>query len=179
MNDLAWEPDAPSAAHTYPCPTFSLLFVQTSPPQWEQYGHSSGCDLSVAYLLADAKSSSHEVIYIAPTLYFGPCDNNRLSWSRYFESILCCNCTSVPWTWRQRGNPEKGPEGRGSHQAEVMFAMTWAYVTSFLGLSSSCKATTEMVSVSHNCPLVCTFSYFFLRKAGNQTLWKFLTDWRL
>lgn len=74
----------------------------------------------------------------------------------------------------------KGP-GRGgeSHQAEVMFAMTWAYVTLFLGLSSSCKATAETVSVSHNCPLVCTFSYFFLRKAGNQTLWKFLTDWQL
>lgn len=97
MNDLAWEPDAPSAAQAHPCPTISLPFVQTSPPQWEQCGHSSGCDLSVAYLPADAKSSSHEVIYIAPTLYSGPCDNNRLSWSRYFESILCCYCTSASW----------------------------------------------------------------------------------
>lgn len=96
------------------------------------------------------------------------------------HSLLQLRFCLMIWTWRQRGNPEKGPGGGvGPHQAEVMFAMTWAYVTLFLGLSSSCKATAEMVSVSHNCPLVCTFSFFFLCKAGNQTLWKFLTDWQL
>lgn len=53
-----------------------------------------------------------------------------LFWEHSLRQLHFC---PMIWTWRQRGNPEKSPgDGVGSHQAEVMFAMTWAYFILFL-----------------------------------------------
>lgn len=105
-----------------PCSLLALCSAG-SPLQREQCTHSSGRDLSVTYLLTEVRSCSHEVICIAPTLYLVPRDNNRLSWSRYLEDILCCNYASVSCSEHggREGVLEKGQ--RSADPSEMMFTI--------------------------------------------------------